>query len=62
MEQNPGARTAEINSNPQKSLEETRHAAEGDEPNAAGGPAPSTAKEHVPSDSDPQSSDLPTSR
>jgi hypothetical protein len=62
IEQNPGARTAEINSNPQQSLAETRNAAKGNKPNAAGGNASSTPEDHVPSSSDPEPSDLPTSR
>lgn len=59
---NSGVRAAEINHNPDISLEEGRNAAEGEGPNAAGGSASSTAEEHVPSTSDPNSSDLPSAR
>jgi hypothetical protein len=58
--QNSGERTAEINSNPSISLEEARNAARGEGPNAAGGPANSTAEEHIPSRSDPEPTDLPS--
>lgn len=62
VEQNAGARTAEVNRHPEKSLEEARNANEGEGSNASGGPAPSTAEEHVPSTSDPEATDLPTMR
>ncbi|PSB08488.1 hypothetical protein C7B61_17715 [filamentous cyanobacterium CCP1] len=61
-EQTPGERLAAINSNPKISLEEARNANEGEAPNAAGSSASSSAEGHVPSSSDPESSDLPTSR
>jgi hypothetical protein len=61
-EQNPGVRLAEINSNPNISLEEARNANEGKAPNASGSAGASEAEEHVPGTSDPESSDLPTSR
>lgn len=60
-EENAGDRAAELNSNPNRSLEEARNAAEGKSPNASGGVAPSTAEETVPSNSDPDASDLPSS-
>ena len=61
-EQTPGERLAAINSNPKISLEEARNANEGETPNAAGSSASSSAEGHVPSSSDSESSDLPTSR
>jgi hypothetical protein len=60
--ENSGVRAAEINQNPNISLEEGRNAAEGKGTNAAGGSASSTAEEHVPSTSDPNASDLPSAR
>jgi hypothetical protein len=60
--ENSGVRAAEINQNPNISLEEGRNAAEGKGTNAAGGSASSTAEEHVPSSSDPNASDLPSAR
>lgn len=61
ISQNAGARAAQIDSDPSIGLEEARNAAEGKGSNAAGGEAPSTAEEHVPSNSSPQASDLPSS-
>lgn len=60
--QNPGARAAEINHNPAVTDEETKNAGAGEGPNGAGSVAPSTAEDHVPSTSDPEPSDLPSSR
>lgn len=59
---NSAERTAETNRDPQISLEEARNAAAGEGPNATGSSASSTAEEHVPSNSDPDSSDLPSAR
>ncbi|ACK72643.1 hypothetical protein PCC7424_4274 [Gloeothece citriformis PCC 7424] len=59
--QNPGARTAETNQNPAITEEEARNAAAGETPNASGSTTPSTAEDHVPSRSDPEATDLPTS-
>jgi hypothetical protein len=59
---NSGLRSAETDSDPGVSLEEARNANEGKADNAAGSVASSTAEEHVPSRSDSESSDLPTSR
>jgi hypothetical protein len=59
--QNPGARKAATNTDPNISLEEARNAVAGESPNAAGGSVPSTAENHVPSESDPNATDLPTS-
>lgn len=59
---NAAARSTEVNSNPERSLEEARNANEGKTTNAAGSVAPSTAEEHVPSRSDPDASDLPSAR
>lgn len=58
--QNPGARGAATRTNPEISQEEARNAAAGEGPNAAGGGVSSTAEEHVPSNSDPEASDLPS--
>jgi len=58
--ENSGSRTAAIKNNPQIGLEEARNASEGKKPNAAGGGAPSTVEDHVPSSSDPNPSDLPS--
>lgn len=55
-----GAKTAQINADPTVSLEETRNAAAGEDDNAAGSTAPSTAEEAVPSTSDPEASDIPS--
>ena len=60
--QNPGARAAEINHNPAVTDEETKNAGAGEGPNGSGGGVPSTAEDHVPSTSDPEPSDLPSSR
>lgn len=60
--QNAGPRAAEINHNPPVTDEETKNAAAGERPNGAGESAPSTAEDHVPSTSDPEPSDLPSSR
>lgn len=61
-EQNTGARMAEVDSDPQRSLEETKNAAAGEGPTGAGGSVPNTVDEHVPSTSDPEATDLPTAR
>lgn len=61
-DQNSGMRAAEINQDPEVSLEEGKNAAEGKAPNAAGSSASSTAEEHVPSNSDPEASDLPSAK
>lgn len=58
--QNPGMRAAAINSDPTISLEETRNAAAGESPNAAGGVATSSAEDYVPSTSDPAPTDIPS--
>ena len=58
--QNPGMRTAAIDSNPTISLEEARNASAGESPNAAGGETPSTAEDYVPSRSDPNPTNLPS--
>lgn len=58
--QNPGMRSAAINSNPTISLEEAKNASAGDEPNASGGPAPSSAENYVPSRSDPNPTNIPS--
>lgn len=60
--QNPGARAAEINHNPAVANEEAKNARAGEGPNGSGGIAPSTAEDFVPSTSDPEPSDLPSSR
>lgn len=60
--QNPGARSAEINHNPAVTDEQAKNARAGEGPNGSGGIAPSTAEEYVPSTSDPEPSDLPSSR
>jgi hypothetical protein len=61
-EQNSAVRAVEANHDPQSSLEEGRNAAEGKTPNASGSSASSTAEEHIPSNSDPEATDLPTAR
>ncbi len=60
--ENAGARAAEINHNPAVTDEETKNAGTGEGPNGSGGIAPSTAENYVPSTSDPEPSDLPSSR
>jgi hypothetical protein len=59
--QSSEARTAEIDSNPNISLEEARNANEGKEPNASGGPAPSTAEEQIPGRSESDATDIASS-
>ncbi|HEY9659395.1 MAG TPA: hypothetical protein V6C65_13140 [Allocoleopsis sp.] len=61
-EQNTGARMAEVDSDPKRSLKETKNAAAGEAPNGAGGSVPNTVEDHVPSTSDPEATDLPTAR
>ncbi|MBW4464556.1 MAG: hypothetical protein KME07_03825 [Pegethrix bostrychoides GSE-TBD4-15B] len=53
-------RAIEATHEPQAGLEKARNAAEGKADNAAGGAASSTAQEHIPSNSDPEASDLPS--
>ena len=60
-EDTAGAKAAQINADPTISLEEARNANEGGGDNAAGSVAPSTAEEYVPSTSDPDATDLPSS-
>ena len=60
--QNSAERAVDANHNPQSALEEGRNAAEGKSPNAASGSGSSTAEGHVPSNSDPNASDLPSAR
>jgi hypothetical protein len=60
-EQNAGDRAADLTANPSRSLDEARNAAEGKSPNAAGSISPSTAEDAVPSNSSPESSNLPSS-
>lgn len=57
---NPGARAAAINAHPELSQIEAENAVAGEGPNASGSSASSTAEEHVPSNSEPYASDLPT--
>lgn len=61
-EENSAMRAAKMNSDPQRSLEAAGNAAVGKAPNAAGGSASNTAEEHVPSNSEPEATDLPTAR
>ncbi|CAD5983215.1 hypothetical protein PCC9214_05139 [Planktothrix tepida] len=58
--QNPGARVAAINRNPTITQEEAKNANEGKGPNGAGGVAPSSAEYYVPSSSNPNPTDLPS--
>ncbi|MBE9113670.1 hypothetical protein IQ273_30310 [Nodosilinea sp. LEGE 07298] len=58
--QNPGARKVATKNNPKIGQEEARNANAGEGPNAAGGETPSTAEDHVPAESSPEASDLPT--
>lgn len=58
--QNPGMRNAAINSDPSISLEEARNAAAGEGPNASGGPASSSVEDYVPSESDPNPTNIPS--
>lgn len=58
--ENPGMRTAAIHSDPTISLEEARNAAAGENPNASGGPAPSSTEDYVPSRSDPHPTNIPS--
>ncbi|HEY9697795.1 MAG TPA: hypothetical protein V6D10_11060 [Trichocoleus sp.] len=59
--QTPGMKAARINANPAISLEEARNAAAGEGENASGSVAPSTVEENVPSTSDPNATDIPSS-
>jgi hypothetical protein len=59
-DQTPGMKAAMINSDPTISLEEARRATAGEESNGAGSTAPSTAEDYVPSNSDPNPSNLPS--
>jgi hypothetical protein len=61
-EQNSAVRAVEASHDPESSLEEARNAAEGKAKNAAGSSASSTAEEHIPSNSDPEATDLPSAR
>lgn len=58
--ENPGARLAALNTNPDLGNVEAENAVEGEGPNAAGSGTPSEVEEHVPSSSDPSASDLPS--
>jgi hypothetical protein len=58
--ENSGMRAAAVNSDPTISLEEARNAAAGEGPNAAGGPAASSAEDYVPSRSDPDPTNIPS--
>jgi hypothetical protein len=58
--QNAGARATQSDSEGEILLEEARNANEGKTPNSSGSQAPSTAEEHIPSRSDPEPSDLPS--
>lgn len=58
--QNPGARTAEINANPNVTTEETENARAGEAPSGAGGTSPSTVESHVPSEESSESTDIPS--
>lgn len=60
VSQNAGARSAEVNADPGIALEETRNAAAGETPSGSGSVAPSTAEEHVPSRSDPNPTNIPS--
>lgn len=60
-DQDSAMRAVEANHDPKASLEKARNAAEGKADNAAGGTASSTAAEHIPSSSDSEASDLPSS-
>ena len=60
-EETPGMKTARLNADPSISLEEGRKAAAGESDNASGSVAPSTTQEHVPSTSDPNATDIPSS-
>ncbi len=55
---NPGMRAAAIRMNPALSLEEARNATAGEGPNAAGGPDGSVIEDYVPSNSDPNPTNL----
>lgn len=58
--ENPGMRAAAIHSDPTISLEEGRNASAGEAPNAAGGPAASSAEDYVSSRSDPNPTNIPS--
>jgi hypothetical protein len=60
--QNPGARQTATRTHPEISQTEARNANQGEGPNGAGGGTASTAEAHVPASSEPEPSDLPTSR
>lgn len=63
IDQNAGARSAEVDSDPKRSLEAARNANEGKGHNGTGGAvAPNTVEDHVPSSSEPEATDIPTAR
>ncbi|HEY9738326.1 MAG TPA: hypothetical protein V6D06_18665 [Trichocoleus sp.] len=57
---NPGARAAAISAHPELSDLEAENAVAGEGPNASGSIGSSEAEDHVPSNSEPYASDLPT--
>jgi hypothetical protein len=61
VEQTTGMETAEVNADASRSLERGRNASEGKGDNAVGSTAPSTAEDYIPSRSDPNPSNLPSS-
>jgi hypothetical protein len=61
-EDNSGVRSTDVNTNPQRSLEEARNANEGKGSNASGSVAASTVEEHVPGTDSSEASDLPSAR
>lgn len=61
IDQNPAMRAAAIRANPSLSLEEGRNATAGEAPNAAGGPDGSLIEDYIPSNSDPNPTNLASS-
>jgi hypothetical protein len=55
---NPGMRAAALRMDPSISLEEGRNATAGEGPNAAGGPDGSVIEDYIPSNSDPNPTNL----
>lgn len=58
--ENPGMRAAAVHADPTLSLEEERNATAGETPNAAGGPAGSSAEDYVSDRSDPNPTNIPS--
>jgi hypothetical protein len=58
--ENPGMRNAAVNSDPSIALEEARNAAAGEGPSGSGGSVSSSVEDYVPSESDPNPTNIPS--